>query len=77
MYVCIVRFSVSCIILRHTPSTEGLTASYHALNQFLCVSMLDSCYDNVTQVSFLFASWEPCNAAAGFNKLDSYLLLSS
>ena len=39
-----------------------------------------SCYDNVTQVSFLFASWEPCNAAAGvsiikvrLNYLDSYL----
>ena len=39
-----------------------------------------SCYDNVTGVSFLFASWEPCNAAAGFsidkvwfNYLDSYL----
>ena len=24
-------------------------------------------YDNVTRVSFLFASWEPCNAAAGFS----------
>ena len=36
-----------------------------------------SCYDNVMQVSFLFAIWEPCNAAAGFsirlNYLDSYL----
>ena len=39
------------------------------LNQFFFVSMRTeySCYDNVTQVSFLSASWEPCNAAAGFS----------
>ena len=32
-----------------------------------CALSSYSCYDKITRATFLFASWEPCNAAGGFS----------